>query len=68
GSRLLPHWQRTAITPCLSDILFAPMQVKNCVGSEFIPFPGACRGGCSLGWRWSDMLLIAATVALFFYH
>ncbi len=44
------------------------MQVKNCVGSEFIPFPEACCGGCSLDWQWSDMLLIAATVALFFYH
>ena len=21
------------------------MQVKNCAGAEFIPFPGACRGG-----------------------
>jgi len=44
------------------------MQVKNCVGSEFIPFPEACCGGCSLDWQLSDMLLIAATVALFFYH
>ena len=41
------------------------MLVKNCAGAEIIPFPGACRGGCSLGWRWSDTLLIAARVALF---
>ena len=37
------------------------MLVKNCAGAEIIPFPGACRGGCSLGWRWSDTLLIAAS-------